>query len=822
MEKRYEHLKSEAEIRIKWQEEQTYARQDGQAPLYSIDTPPPTVSGNLHIGHIFSYTQTDIIARYKRMQGHAVFYPFGFDDNGLPTERYVEKKCNVNAHKIGRSAFIETCLKETHTVEDQFKQLWQRMGLSADWDACYSTISASSRRLSQASFIDLVKKGFIYRKYEPALYCTTCRTSVAQAELDDAVVPSTFNDILFQDEQGRDLIVATTRPEMLPSCVALLYHPDDMRYNHLAGKKARVPLFDFEVPLVADDTVQIEKGTGLVMCCTFGDKTDILWFKKHGFPFKQSIGFDGKFLDHTGILAGLKVPVARQTVLDALKDAHLLLNQRHIEHNVSVHERCKHEIEYVPLAQWFLNILDHKERFLQLADEITWYPAFMKSRYLDWVKNLNWDWCLSRQRYFGIPFPVWHVEGTDQFLLPPIEALPIDPQESAYPGEIPSEYVGKKLIPDTDVMDTWNTSSITPYICYQTLTGKTVTDFSDKELIDYLPMSMRPQAHDIIRTWAFYTIVKTWMHSGTIPWKNIVISGHVLADSKEKLSKSKDNASMSPERLLQDYSADVIRFWTASGNLGHDVAFSDNQLKIGQKLVTKLWNAYRFVGEHIAQIDASLQPQTLGLVNEWILHEVTQTFERYTAYLEKHEFGLALGALESFFWQQFCDNYLELVKDQLFNPAAYGEDQVAATKWTLHHVGLRILQLYAPYLPFVTEAIYGLVYQHSYRVSSIHKTRFIDEQILFTFAPQKQLMDVVLAIVMHVRKLKSEKQLSLKTDLQELIVNVAAHDIVPLLQGQEALIKGATRALQVQFVHKEQAGGLLEQTGDTWQAIIGV
>jgi valyl-tRNA synthetase len=818
MEKRYEHKISEAEIRTKWLEEKTYER-DADAPqTWSIDTPPPTVSGNLHIGHIFSYTQTDIIARYKRMSGYGVFYPFGFDDNGLPTERYIEKKCNTNAHKIGRSAFIDLCLKETVAVEEQFVDLWQRMGLSADWDSCYSTISESTRKLSQASFIDLVNKGYIYRKYEPALYCTTCRTSVAQAELDDATVPSFFNDIIFKDENGNDLIIATTRPELLPSCVAVLFHPDDARYKHLAGKKARVPVFNMEVPLLADDTVQIDKGTGLVMCCTFGDKTDIVWFKKHNLPYKQSIGYDGKFLEHAGILAGLKVPAARAAILEELKNQQLLLNQKPIEHSVNVHERCKHEIEYVTLAQWFLNILDHKETFVKLAEEINWYPSFMKARYIDWVQHLNWDWCLSRQRYFGIPFPVWHVEGTDKFLMPPVSALPIDPQETAFPGEIPAEYAGKTLTPDTDVMDTWNTSSITPYICYQLLTGKTVESFEDANILSEIPMSMRPQAHDIIRTWAFYTIVKTWMHNKQIPWKNIVISGHVLADSKEKLSKSKEHKAMSPEHLLQEYSADVIRFWTASGNLGHDVAFSDNQLKIGQKLVTKLWNAFRFISEHIAGFDATAQPENFSLVHQWLLHEATQTFATYTQYLEKNEFGLALNTVETFFWQTFCDNYLELVKDQLFNPTQYSEEQVHATRWTLHRVGLRILQMYAPYMPFVTEHIYGLVYQTTYRVSSIHKTRFADEQADFDFASQAKHMQYILDVIGQVRKLKTLHQLSLKTDVQMLTVYVSDSTLIPILKAEEALIKGSTRATHLTLSPETRAGSLLEQVNDAWQA----
>ncbi len=800
MDKHYDHASAEQKIRLKWDEQHTYAREHHQGPLWSVDTPPPTVSGSLHIGHIFSYTQTDIIARYKRMSGFSVFYPFGFDDNGLPTERYVEKKRDVQAHALGRSKFIELCLQETHDVEQLFKNLWHRMGLSVDWRACYSTIDASTRKISQHSFIELVKKGFIYRRYEPALYCTTCRTSVAQAELDDAMIPSMFNDILFKDSDGNDVVIGTTRPELLPSCVAVFFHPDDLRYKHLKGKHAVVPLFDKQVPFLPDATVQIDKGTGLVMCCTFGDKTDIMWYKKYALDYQQSIGFDGRFVQKTGELAGLKVPQARQKVLELLQEKGLLLKQKAIEHSVSVHERCKKEIEYVMLAQWFLNVLEHKKELVQIADKINWYPAFMKSRYINWVENLSWDWCLSRQRLFGIPFPVWHVQGTNEFLLPPVESLPVDPQEQMFPGEVPAQFKGHELVGDTDVMDTWNTSSLTPYLCFAQFNKKDTFAFDDPELMQFLPMSMRPQAHDIIRTWAFYTIVKTWMHAGQIPWHNIVISGHVLADSKEKLSKSKEHKALSPEHLLNTYSADVIRYWTASGNLGHDIAFSETQLKIGGKLVTKLWNALKFVKEHINQKNSLAAPQKLGVVNEWVLHEATKAWQQYNAYFQNYEFGLALGAIEQFFWQVFCDNYLELIKDQLFNPAGYDHDELFATRWTLHHVGLRILQLFAPYMPFVTEHMHQLLYATTEQ-DSLHATKFADVQTAFNFERSAQAMQDILHVVSQVRKLKTEHQLSLRTELVTLTIGSTNNADLQVLQQQEQLIKGATKAHKVCYTN---------------------
>ena len=357
MEKKYNFKEQQEQVRSLWEQFQTYAFNEGDGPLFSIDTPPPTVSGSLHIGHIFSYTQTDIIARYKRMTGHAVFYPFGFDDNGLPTERFVEKKCKVRAHSMSRTDFINLCLEQTADVEQQFKNLWQRIGLSVDWQKWYATISPVSRKISQESFIRLYKKGYIYLQYEPALYCTTCRTSVAQAELDDIQKTSTFNDIVFTATNGTELVIGTTRPELLPSCVALFYHPDDSRYMHLKGSKAVVPLFGHEVPILPDDSVDPDKGTGLVMCCTFGDKTDIYWFKTHKLPYKQSIGNDGKFLESVPLIGSLKVADARKKILELLQEQSLLKNQTETTRAVNVHERCKKEIEYIVLSQWFLKIL---------------------------------------------------------------------------------------------------------------------------------------------------------------------------------------------------------------------------------------------------------------------------------------------------------------------------------------------------------------------------------------------------------------------------------------------------------------------------------
>lgn len=819
MDKNYDYKNAEYDIQQFWNKYKIYSLENYQGPLFSIDTPPPTVSGNLHIGHIFSYTQTDIIARYKRMSGYKVFYPLGFDDNGLPTEKYIEKKLGINAHNLKRSEFINLCLQETAKVEKDFEKLWKRIGLSVDWAYSYSTIDKNSQILSQTSFILLYKKGFIYRKSEPALYCTVCRTTLAQAELDDIEKSSFFNDIIFKSD-SENLIVSTTRPELLPSVTALLYYPDDPRYKHLKDKKAITPIFGQEIPIIEDTDVDPKKGSGLVMVSSFGDKQDIIWTKKYNLPLKQSIGIDGKWTEITGPLQGLKATKARETVIELLKKENLLTNQKAITHSVNVHERCKNEIEYLVLPQWFLKILPFKETFLKIADDIKWYPSFMKSRYINWVENISWDWCLSRQRFYGIPFPVWHCGDCTEIILADIKDLPIDPQEKSFSDTSACpKCKSNNIVPDTDVMDTWNTSSLTPYIC-NSVYNKTLEVFNNQKNT-FIPMNMRPQAHDIIRTWSFYTIVKSWMHNKNIPWNSIVISGHVLIGPKEKISKSKENNPLAPEVLLERYSADSIRYWTASAALGYDVSFSENQIKIGQKLLVKLWNVFRFANEHIRTFDKKRgTAKELSLVNKWILHKASECYQTYKSYFDKNEFSLALDTVEQFFWHNFCDNYLELIKDQLFNPKNYPNEEVLSTKWTLYYLGIRILQLYAPFIPHIVENLWMLFYKEKENCNSIHQTKFEIYQIINMFDEENKIMNSILTIIDQIRKLKSEQQLSLKTEIEALTIS-APKTIQSNLKNNESLIKGITQAKTINYTTESIEPALI-QKDNLWLADIKI
>ena len=810
MDKRYDHLKNEKQSQKTWEDKKLYKFDaKNKKQVFSIDTPPPTVSGSLHIGHIFSYTHTDIIARFKRMSGHNVFYPMGYDDNGLPTERFVEKKHKLRAHMLKRSEFMDLCLKESENSSKEFSELWKSMGLSIDWSQTYSTISEPVRKISQYSFIDLYNKGFIYRKEEPALYCPICRTSVAQAELDNVEVKTTFNDIEFKTPGGEKLVIATTRPELLPACVAVFYHPKDKRYIHLKGEKAITPVFNKEVPILADDTVDKEKGTGLVMCCTFGDQQDITWYKNHKLPLVQVVGRNGVWLDEAGPLAGLRVRDARKKVLELLQEAGVLLSQKQITHPVNTHERCKNEIEYLVLTQWFVNILDHKGTFLDLAEEIEWKPAFMKSRYIDWVTNLKWDWCISRQRFYAVPFPLWHCVDCKKVVLAEEKDLPIDPQEQSYPGGKCPHCEGSRLEPETDLMDTWNTSSLTPQI-------NANWPKNDKGIA--IPMSMRPQAHDIIRTWAFYTIVKAYYHNKTIPWKEIVISGYVT-DGKEKLSKSKGGSKLTPERLLQQYPADAIRYWAAHGKLGTDTALSENQFKIGMRLLTKLWNAFRFCKDHLESYKKAAAPKNLSTLNEWLLHNFSITYNSALKAFDEYNYTRALEEIEAFFWNNFCDNYLELVKDQLFNPEKYNKEEIDGTRFVLYEVGFGILQLLSPILPHITETLYGQFYENKEQSESIHISQFDNKRYGYNFEQSAKLFDKIIKVVGTVRKLKSEKNLSLKQEVAELIICGSDSEKIKTL---ETLLSGVTHAKSIKYSGESSEKDGIEEVDGAWKITVRV
>ncbi len=756
MEKRYDFKQVEKEMQALWEEHDIYSFDyDSPREVYSIDTPPPTVSGSLHIGHIFSYTQAEMLARFKRMQGYNVFYPFGFDDNGLPTERLVEKQEGIIAKNLPRSEFISRCIATTEGYEREFKELWQSLGFSVDWSLQYETINPMVQRISQRSFLRLFKEGKAYMKESPVLWCTECQTSIAQAELETVEKDTTFNYINFR-VSGESLTVATTRPELLYGCVCLFVNPEDERYRRYIGLKAEVPIYNHTIPILSDTKVSLEKGTGVVMCATFGDSTDAEWYTEYQLPYRSVILTDGRINEKVPFIGGLKALEARKEIIQLLSEKGFLRDAQSISHSVAVHERCGKETELIPSKQWYIDILSNKKAFLEAADKINWYPEYMKNRYKIWVENLKWDWCISRQRYFGVPIPIWYCKKCGSPIAAEEERLPINPLEEG-PGKACSCGCNE-FIPEASVLDTWATSSVTPQINGKWCEEKDITH-------KLLPMSMRTQAHEIIRTWAFYTIVKSLYHTGEIPWRDIMICGFVLAKKGEKISKSKSNSQLSPAALIENHSADAIRYWAANSKLGTDTFFSADDLTIAKRFITKLWNSAKFAISHLEDYEPDKEIALMP-VDRWIIDRCRQTILEATSLLNQYEIGSARHVIDDFFWRDLCDYYLEIAKERLYQPEKHGHIERQSGQHALYYCMYNILKLYAIYVPHITEHIYQNYFREKEGYLSIHrlcweKISYIDEEII-TFG--EELKDVIA----KVRRYKSENSLSMKAEIPEI------------------------------------------------------
>lgn len=696
----YNPLTREKEILKFWEKEGIYKfDKKKKGKIYSIDTPPPTISGDMHIGHAFSYSQQDFIARFQRMflagKGQ-VFYPFGTDDNGLPTERLVEKMNNVKSKEISRSDFIDLCLRSLKEITPGFIQQWKNIGISADYDLYYSTIGNSSRKISQQAFIDLYKKKLAYKASFPTLWCPECQTAIAQAELEDKSIASNFITIKFH-ANGKELLIATTRPELMGACVAIFVNPKDVRYKSLKGKKAKVPLFGFEVPIIFDDSASMEKGTGAMMVCSYGDKYDVDAIARHKLTPRNIFDKQGKVV--SGKYAGLRVKQARKATIEDLQKEGLVKEIKPITHVVNVHDKCGTEIEFIPTEQWFVKIIDKKKTWSSQAGKIKWLPEHMKKRYDNWVDGLQWDWIISRDRHFGVSIPVWECPKCKEIILPTEKELPIDPSD-----------VDKKCprcktaaVGETKVMDTWATSSLTPEI---------ISALSDGKVKQ--PFSLRPQAHDIIRTWAFYTIVRSYLHHGEKPWNEIAISGNVSLGG-EKMSKSKGNI-INPKDVISLYGADALRFWAAGSKLGEDMDYQEKDVLTGKKFVNKLVNASNFVFMNMKNY-VPKKPKKLKSIDELFLRITGLVSYLSTNVFEKYQYSLAKSVVDGFFWRSFCDHYLEIVKWRVYNGTKAEKESAF---YTLYTSLFTILKLMSPITPFVTEHIYQEHFRKNEGTKSIH------------------------------------------------------------------------------------------------------
>ena len=786
---------------------QATPKKDGE--IFSIDTPPPYVSGRMHVGHAASYSQEDYIARYQRMRGKNVFHPFGTDDNGLPTERLVEKTFNVKATKMKRGDFIKLCTKMLSEMTPEFIADWKKIGMSCDFSRRYSTIDDHSRKISQWHFIDLYKKGRVYRQEAPVIWCPHCQTAIAQADLEDKESETFFSDLIFKLKKGKGLVISTTRPELLSSCVAIFVHPGDKRYKKLVGQKAKVPLFNHWVEIKTDEKVDMKKGSGAVMCCTFGDKTDVEWFKEYKLPLKVSIGVEGKLTSLAKKYKGLSVKDARKKIIEDLKAKKLLTAQKEISHTVNVHERCKTEIEIINSKQWFVKYLDRKGELIELGRKIKWHPAFMRSRYENWVKGLSWDWAISRQRFFGVPFPVWYCakclpagKAGGEVKLADEKDLPIDPLSDKPKGKC-ENCKGSKFIPERDVMDTWATSSLTPQLALNLF-------YKKEEAEKLVPMDLRPQAHDIISTWLFYTVVRADFHLGKLPWENVMISGYVTDPTGRKMSKSLGNI-ISPQIILEKYGADALRLWAAGRSIGQDLNYSEEEIQAGKKFLTKLWNLMRFSslnipGDkegkfcilHMTTIDSIRNTKNLYATDRWILAELQEVIDVATKSFEKYDYSVARLAIEKFFWIKLADNYIEIAKNRLYDEKPKNKKGRESAQYTLYSVLFTLIRLLAPFIPFATEEIYQTFFRTKQCVKSIHLCGWpeLDEKL----ADKEKIKTgkILIEIVSAMRKYKAERGLSMKTELKKVEISCSGK-IKKDLKEMESDLKAVGNIKEVKF-----------------------
>lgn len=806
-EKNFESGPAEERCRALWEETGIYRFDPGRpGEIFSVDTPPPYVSAaHLHVGHAMSYSQAEFIVRFQRMRGRNIFYPMGFDDNGLPTERYVEKTHNVNKKKTTRSAFRALCLEETRKGAMQYEQLWRALGLSVDWTLRYSTIDDHCRRTAQKSFIDLFRKNLVYRSEEPVLWDPHFETSLAQADLETLQRKSKLHEIRFTGADGTPLVIATTRPELIPACVALYVNPSDDRYRHLAGKRARVPLFDHEVPILTDEEVRIDFGTGLMMVCTFGDGEDVKKWKRDRLETRIAIGPDGRLLPIAGPYAGKTAEEARALIVKDLEKAGAYVKFTMVDQNVSVSERSSAPVEFVMAPQWFIRVLELRDAMRRRSDELSWHPEWMKERLDQWISGLKYDWNISRQRFYGVPFPVWYCERCKHPVLADEASLPVDPLESPAPAARCEKCAHGAFTGESDVMDTWMTSSLSPLINANWAGSK--GRLGDMRLH---PMTVRVQAFEIIRTWLFYTLVKSHAHVNTLPWAQVMISGWGLNEQGKKISKrdleQHTDASgynrYEPYAVIQRYGADALRYWAAGSQLGHDARFNERDIKNGRKLVVKLWNAARFglmqLGDfHPAAPRVPFAERTPE--DRWVQAELHRLIPAATAAFEKFNYAGAREVIDRFFWATLCDDYLEMVKDRFWTPERYSaaaRDSARATIWETLRT---LIGLYAPLLPFVTEELYQRIYRPHEGTASLHVTAWPEaDPSRVVDVPE---MDIVLAVLRAVRTLRTEQRIPQTRELLSLTIalDAQAGERAATIRAMARTLQGVSRAREIRY-----------------------
>jgi len=846
----------EAKWIARWEESGVYRfdRTRPRADVYAIDTPPPTVSGSLHVGHVFSFTHTDLVARFQRMRGKDVFYPMGWDDNGLPTERRVQNYYGVRCDpslpydpafappaqppkppvSVSRPNFIALCAKLTAEDEKAFEHLWKYLGLSVDWSMTYATIGRRSQQVSQLAFLHLLKRGLAYQVEAPTLWDVDFKTAVAQAELEDRDTPGAYHAVAFRIPDGevaRDfgrpwVEIETTRPELIPACVAIVAHPDDARYKALFGREVETPLFGVRVPVKAHALADPEKGSGIAMICTFGDTTDVTWWRELNLPVRAVIHADGTLRPvswgapgwessdpdaaqrHYDELARLPAAKARAKIVEQLRASGALQGDpRPITHSVKFYEKGDRPLEIITSRQWFIKTIDFRDALIERGRELAWHPEYMRTRYENWTNGLNGDWCVSRQRYFGVPFPVWYpitnmgATAHDRPIAAAENLLPIDPSTDVPPGYRPEQRgVPGGFVGDPDVMDTWATSSLSPQI----VCGWP----DDPDLFSRtFPMDLRPQAHDIIRTWLFSSVLRSLFEHNSLPWWNAAISGWILDPDRKKMSKSKGNV-VTPMALLEEHGSDGVRYWAASGRPGADTAFDTNQMRVGRRLAIKILNASKFALSESTGTAASAgsiatfpsSTRITAPVDRAMIRSLAALVDEATRAFEEYDYARVLQRTESFFWR-FCDDYLELVKGRRYGEQ--GPDGAGSANAALRAALSVILRLFAPFLPYVTEEVWSW-----WQEGSIHRAAWPGPEDLLsllgdnsepTRALDERAYQWATDVLFEVRKQRSEAKQPLKVPITS--VSVQAHDTtVGLMPIVEADLRAALRVQRFETI----------------------
>ncbi len=706
---------------------------------FSIDTPPPTVSGKMHLGHAYSYPHQDFIARYKRMKGFNVFYPWGFDDNGLPTERYVEKMKNVTIDNTPLSEYIKICGEVSREAEKELAKTWYSIGLSASFNDYIDTSSYFSVGISQKLFLDLVKKERAYRAEAPSIRCPTCKTAISQIEMKDSIVDT---DLVYINFNGIE--IATTRPEMLGACVAIFVNPDDDRYKERIGKTIKIPIYNNEVAIMADESVDKNFGTGAEMLCTFGDQNDLELWRKYNMPLRIILKSDR--INDGKILINLGIKEARKRIVENLNNKGYIIKIEKIKHSVNTHERCGTPVEIGISKQWYIKDLDIKDELIKFGDEIQWIPEYMKTRYNNWVYGLRWDWCISRQRYFGVTFPVWYCKNCGETIFADEKELPVDPRLDKKKRICP-KCKSSNVEPERDVMDTWATSSLSPTLY-----------LTNEDLMEMYPMDVRFQGHDIITSWAFTTILRSYLHYKKIPWKKIFISGNVYDPFGQKMSKSKGNI-IEPGDVIDTYGADALRYWGSTTMPGENIKLREQDLIRGKKTIIKLYNSLNLLkiisdGNSRETINTVESP-----VNRWILSKMEKAIKSVSDYMDNYEIMKARSTLDKFFWDNFCDNYLEMIKNDL---EKYKKENVSISM----HVMENIIKMYAPIMPFITEELYHDINKDAGSISLERYPEYSEDYIFI----EEDDMDYIILVIDKIRNMKSRLKLSMAAEIENMTI----------------------------------------------------